>query len=173
MDKDEAVKVCNRYGRPSFETDDGKTISLARTDGETVEWIEDMGDDELLDAAKGSWFTLNVAGQVSLYDLQVAELYQLEMQERDIFDKFKEFKTRVEEIKQIGKERLGHLDDEEVILRTVDLIEIDADINSHEEQWPRKKEGKDMIEVHFQEITRRDIFWDYVAEIDERGLVDN
>jgi len=161
MDREEAKDVCNGFGHPHIKDDEGNVkATFARTNRDTVEKIEGLSDDELLESIKSTVFMLKDAGTVSISSLQREQLYYLELEERGLMDEFESYMDHEEKIRETTKEKLDYLNDEELITRTIELQELHKTIREQEDD--ENLESK-LIEYHFQEILRRDLYHHYLS----------
>jgi hypothetical protein len=101
MDRDIARKVLEVYGKPTFKTEKGITISFSRQNLEDIENIEKLTTDELIQQWKSLVFINYIYESVSLKDMQRIDLIELEFQERGIEEDLEEwYKNKQEEFEK-------------------------------------------------------------------------
>jgi hypothetical protein len=81
MNRDKAKEVFVAYGSPQFKIGN-TTMSFSRQTEKDLEDIESMTDEQLIDHWKGLVFMNEIAGNVSLNEMQRITLIELEFKER-------------------------------------------------------------------------------------------
>lgn len=96
MDREKAKKIFQVYRRESFKI--GNTVlTFARAEEEDIERIESLSDDELLERLKSMVWLNYIYGQVSMRDLQTIDLFELEIDHRNIGQGLKEWYKKAKE----------------------------------------------------------------------------
>lgn len=83
MNREKAKEILNAYGRPAIKAGNNNLIFARQTD-EHLNEIESKNDEELVKEWKMLVWLNEIAGQVSLNDMQRISLIELEMEDRKI-----------------------------------------------------------------------------------------